>query len=313
MPSIAIVAPVFNEEQNIPELHRRLKAALPPSFPHTVSFLYINDGSTDSTLGILHDLQATDERIVIIDLARNFGHQPAVMAGIEVALEKHDLLVLMDSDLQDLPEAVPNLIEKQQQGYDVVYAVRTKRQESLFHRFAFRAFYRLLAAVSPLKIPMDSGLFCVMSSRVARVILEMPERNRFIPGLRAYAGFRQAGLPVARGERFAGEAKVGLRRQIQLAFDAIVSFSTIPLKLLTIFGFTVAASAFLVGFTGLVAKYVFSTQLLGWPFGLTTLLFVAGIQLISTGILGEYLGRIYDEVKKRPYYIISSVHEKAPR
>lgn len=210
----------------------------------------------------------------------------------------------MDGDLQDSPQAIIDFIAKWQLGYDVVYAVREKRKEFWLKRLAFVSFYRLLNFLSGMKLPIDAGVFSLMDRQVVTAMCQMPERNRYLSGLRAYAGFKQTGIIVERGPRYQGQPKVTLSKLFKLAFDGIFSFSIIPLRIATIFGLVSAIVSFLIGIIGLYFKLILGRTFLSWAYGLTTTFFMGGVQLIFLGIIGEYIGRIYDEVKQRPYYLI---------
>jgi dolichol-phosphate mannosyltransferase len=212
-------------------------------------------------------------------------------------------VILMDGDLQDSPEAVSRMIEKWREGYEVVYATRAKRKEGLVKRILFACFYRLQRRVSRIPTPLNAGIFCLLDRRTVDALRSMPERNRYLPGLRAYAGFRQTGIPVERGPRYSGEPRVTYAGLVKLAMDAVFAFSSAPLRLLFVLGALLSAISFAVALGALVYRYVLGHQFLNWPYGLTTAFFFGGLQLIGMGIIGEYVGRIYDEVKQRPYYI----------
>ncbi|NET13053.1 MAG: glycosyltransferase, partial [Okeania sp. SIO1H6] len=213
-------------------------------------------------------------------------------------------VILMDGDLQDSPEAIISFSRLWQQGYDVVYAIRKNRKEKLLKRLAFKSFYYIQRKLSGIITPMDAGIFSLMDRKVILTLRQMPERNKYLSGLRAYAGFKQIGISVERGPRYRGEPKVSVSKLFKLAFDGIFSFSTIPLKMATILGLVSAIFSFIIGLIGLYFKFVLGQEFLSWAYGLTTTFFMGGIQLLSLGIIGEYIGRIYDEVRQRPYYII---------
>ncbi|MEM7592577.1 MAG: glycosyltransferase family 2 protein [Cyanobacteria bacterium P01_A01_bin.83] len=297
----SIVIPIFNEEAILPELWRQLRLVI-DQLDGACEVIFIDDGSRDNSYQILLELHQKNQEIRIIRLSRNFGHQPALTAGIEKASGK--AVILMDGDLQDSPRAIFGFIEKWYQGYDVVYAVREKRKEFWLKRLAFVSFYRLLNFLSGMKLPIDAGVFSLMDRRVVTAMCHMPERNRYLSGLRAYAGFKQTGIIVERGPRYQGQPKVTLSKLFKLAFDGIFSFSIIPLRIATIFGLISAIVSFLIGIIGLYFKLILGRTFLSWAYGLTTTFFMGGVQLIFLGIIGEYIGRIYDEVKQRPYYLI---------
>lgn len=298
---LSIVIPVFNEEENIPELWRRLEEEL-PRLGATTEVIFVDDRSTDGTLALLMRLAGADRRVKVLALSRNFGHQRALTAGLDRASGK--AVMLMDGDLQDDPAALVRFVETWRQGFEVVYAIREKRKESFLKRASFTLFYRLQATVSGIAVPMDAGIFSLLDRKVVEQLRLMPERNRYIAGLRAYAGFRQTGVKVERGPRYRGRPRVRVRDLFRLAFDGIFGFSTLPLKLATWLGLTCAATSFVIGTVGLYYKLVLDRPFLQWAYGLTTTFFLGGVQLLALGIIGEYIGRIYEEVKQRPYYIV---------
>lgn len=301
---LSIVIPVLNEEQNVPELVRRLRHVLGPA---GISFevVFVDDGSTDRTPEILHALHAEDDRIKAVHLARNFGHQAAISAGLRAAAG--DAVVVMDGDLQDSPEMLPVFLERWQAGYDVVYAIRERRAESWPKRLAYRVFYRLLARISQIEMPLDSGDFSLMSRHVVDVLNAMPERTRFVRGMRSWAGFRQIGVPHLRGTRFAGEAKYTYRGLVHLALDGFFSFSYRPLQLASLCGVVVSTLAFALAVGLVVLKLTHGIPLVGWTSLMVAVLFLGGVQLICVGILGEYVGRIYEESRGRPQYLVARV------
>ncbi len=312
---ISIVIPIFNEEENLHQLYQRLTAAS-PSWNEDYEIVLVDDGSSDSSLAIMCDYAAKDSHVRVIKLSRNFGHQPAISAGIQEA--KGDAVIIMDGDLQDPPEELHRFLAKWREGYQVVYAVRTKRKEGFFKKLAYSSFYRLLAKISDIEIPLDSGDFCVMDRKVVNTIVkEMPEQVRFVRGLRAYAGYKQIGVSYERAERAAGEVKYTFKKLVQLALDGLFGFSHMPLRLATYMGFFISIPSFLIGIFFVIHRIV-GFKLLGHtpeeiP-GTTTLTFgmyfLGGITLIILGILGEYIGRIYIEVKKRPFFVIDEIIEK---
>jgi len=296
-----IIIPIFNEAATLLELWNQLKQVL-GKLKGTSEVIFVNDGSTDSSLQIITELTVQHPEVKIIALSRNFGHQCALSAGIDHAEGKS--VILMDGDLQDSPHAIFDLVQKWKEGYDVVYAIRRKRKENWLKRVGFVSFYRVLNSLSNLKLPLDAGIFSLLDRKVVLALRNMPERNKYITGLRAYAGFRQIGVVVERGSRYQGEPKVTPTKLIKLALDGIFSFSTVPLRVATFFGFVCAISAFTIGLIGIYFKFVLGKELLSWAYGLTTTFFIGGIQLICLGIIGEYVGRIYEEVKRRPYYVV---------
>ena len=298
----SIVIPIFNEEETIVELWHRLSDVLKELNTNS-EVIFVNDGSYDNSLVMLMSLSKENKEIKVLNLSRNFGHQCSLSAGIDNA--EGQAVILMDGDLQDAPEAIFRFIEKWKEGYDVVYAIREKRKEKIFKKLAFNLFYRLMSFFSALDIPLDAGIFSLMDRKVVLQLRSMPEKNKYISGLRAYAGFKQIGILVERGPRYRGEPKVSFLKLLKLASDGIFSFSTVPLKIATFFGLLFSISAFIIGLIGLFFKFVLNKEFLNWTYGLTTTFFIGGVQLLFLGIIGEYIARIYDEVKQRPYYIIA--------
>jgi len=296
----SVVIPVYNEAQTLAELWRRLEPVL-IRLEGEFEVIFIDDGSRDGSFDILQRLNHKHSTVKIIRLSRNFGHQCALTAGIDHA--KGDAVILMDADLQDSPTAIPRFIAKWKEGYQVVYAIRRKRKEYLLKRLAFKAFYRIIDLMSPTKLPRDAGIFSLLDKTVVHALQAMPEKSRYLSGLRSYAGFRQTGVEVERERRFQGKPRVTLGKLLKLAFDGIFSFSVLPLRLAVVFGIICSLTSFLIGVVGLYYKYVLQQQFL-WPFGLTTAFFMGGVQLIFLGIIGEYIGRIYEEVKRRPLYFV---------
>ncbi|MDW7694302.1 glycosyltransferase family 2 protein [Flammeovirgaceae bacterium SG7u.111] len=314
---ISIVIPIYNEEEVLHQLYERVTAAS-PSWKEDYELLLVNDGSVDASLEIMQGLVKKDSRVKVIQLSRNFGHQAAISAGIKSAAG--DVVVIMDGDLQDPPEELHRFLDKWREGYDVVYAIRTKRKENIFKKTAYFFFYRLLGFISEIPIPLDSGDFCVMDKKVVKALNnELPENIRFVRGLRAYAGFKQIGVVYERNKRAAGEAKYTFKQLMKLALDGIFGFSTFPLRVATYLGFIIAIPSFLIGVFFVVHRLI-GFKILGYspsdtP-GLATLAVgmfcLSGVMLIILGILGEYVGRIYIEVKKRPFYIVEDIFTGKP-
>lgn len=300
---LSVVIPVLNEERNIPELAGRLRAVLEPSTDFEVVF--VNDGSTDGTFELLHQLYEQDKRFKSVHLARNFGHQAGISAGLQAATG--DAVVVMDGDLQDTPEAIPQLVARWQEGYEVVYAVRSSRQAPRLRLFAYKLFYRILKTLSQIDIPLDSGDFSLMDRKVVDAVNAMPERTRFVRGLRSWVGFRQIGVDIPRDTRFAGVPKYNFGRLLRLALDGFFAFSYRPLQIASLLGLCVSALALVMAVALVALKVFHGIPLLGWTSLMVAVLFLGGVQLISLGILGEYVGRIYDEARERPPYVISSV------
>lgn len=301
---ISIVVPCYNEEGVIAETHRRLLQVLNAQSGIESEILYIDDGSRDQTWPILQTLPSS-ERVTIraLTLSRNFGHQLAVSAGIERA--KGDAVVLIDADLQDPPEVLPEMIREWQSGYEVVYGVRTERDgESAFKRITAAMFYRLINRLSEVPIPVDTGDFRLMDRKVVDALMAMPEHDRFIRGMVSWLGFRQKALPYKRDARWAGETKYPLSKMIKFALTAISSFSTSPLKIASWVGFAASGAAVLGMLYVLGLRMFTSTWVEGWTALMLAVLFIGGIQLLVLGIMGEYIGRIYGEAKRRPLFLI---------
>lgn len=302
-PELSVVLPVFNEEENIEEIHRRLVHVLKDVSNYELVF--VNDGSSDRSVELIRELQRTDPQIKLLELSRNFGHQAAITAGMDYSLGR--AIVLLDADLQDPPEVLPQMIAAWRDGADVVFAVRHKRKDNLLKRGAYFAFYRLLKLLADIDVPLDSGDFCLMDRVVVDQLNALPERNRFLRGLRAWVGFKQVPLHYERQPRHAGKAKYRLRHLIKLALDGLVSFSSVPLRLAVYSGFLVSLGG--VGYLAfaVVSHFINKRVPLGWTSTVALILLLGGTQLILLGVLGEYIARIYDESKKRPTYIVRSV------
>jgi len=305
--------PCFNEQEVIAATHERLIAVLGDCEDLELEIVYVNDGSRDATEDILVRIAEFDARVNIVSFSRNFGHQPAVTAGLAYA--SGHVVAVIDADLQDPPEVIPDMLIRWQEGFDVVYGVRTKRKEMLWKRLAYAGFYRLYSRLASIDVPLDSGDFALLDRRVVDVLNALPEKNRFVRGLRAWAGFRQVGCVYERAARGAGETKYSLRKLIRLALDGIFNFSTAPLSLIFVMGMLTAVGAMLAGGIYLAAR-IFGFSILGhrpedvpgFTTLILTLLFFSGVQLISVGILGEYLGRMYQEMKMRPSFLVAAVH-----
>lgn len=312
---ISIVIPIFNEEENLQNLYNRLTAAA-PSWGEDYEIVLVDDGSRDSSLTMMRVMAEKDAHVRVVKLSRNFGHQPAISAGIKIA--KGDAIVIMDGDLQDPPEELHRFLDKWREGYEVVYAIRTKRKEGFFKKMAYSTFYRILAWISDIEIPLDSGDFCVMDRKVVNVLVhEMPEQLRFVRGMRAFAGFNQVGVTYERAERAAGEVKYTFKKLVQLALDGLFGFSSFPLRLATYMGFIISIPSFFLGIFfvlhRLIGFKVFGhapEETPGTASLAVGMYFLGGVILIILGILGEYIGRIYIEVKKRPFFVIDEVIEK---
>ncbi len=312
---ISIVIPLFNEQENVNQLYTRLTNAS-SSWNESYEILFVDDGSFDETYEMLTKIADSDKTVHIIKLSRNFGHQAAISAGIKKA--KGNAVIIMDGDLQDPPEELSTFLNKWREGFHVVYAIRKKRKEHFFKKMAYKIFYRILNFISDINIPLDSGDFCVMDRKVVNVLNnEMLEYSRFVRGLRAYAGFKQIGVEYERHSRAAGEVKYTFSKLLKLAIDGLLDFSTFPLKLATYLGFLIAFPSFLVGLFFIIHR-IFDFKVLGYspsdtP-GLASLavgvFFLGGLILIILGLIGEYIGRLYFEVKRRPFYIIEEIYNQ---
>ena len=300
---LSVVIPCFNEEEVIGETIDRLLYFCNKTENINIELIFVDDGSKDNTLVLLKKISETDNRVKIISLARNFGHQVAVTAGIDST--NGDAVVLIDADLQDPPEVIGDMIHKWREGYDVVYGTRTDRAgESAFKRATAKSFYRLLNKLSDVPIPLDTGDFRLMSRKVVDVLKNMPEKDRFIRGMVGWVGFKQTGVLYKREKRFAGESKYPFRKMLRFAIDGILSFSSKPLKISVWIGLLCAFLA-LTGIISVIYLRVFTnTWVEGWTALMIAILFMGGIQLVSIGILGEYIGRIYNESKRRPLYTV---------
>jgi dolichol-phosphate mannosyltransferase len=299
---ISVVVPVYNEQEVLPELIRRLESVCDQMPAAEWQVIFVNDGSDDRTEDIIADKVAADSRFSLVCLSRNFGHQAALSAGLDHA--DGDAVISMDADLQDPPEIFPELIEQWKAGFDVVYAVRKDRREPLLLRLAYKVFYRLLRFFAKIEIPLHAGDFCLMDGEIARQLARMPERNRFLRGLRAWVGFRQTGVEYSRPKRFAGRSKYTLSKLVRLACDGFVSFSDVPLRLATWLGLAASAAGFLM------LAWVFGTRFLGivgpqgWTSLIAVVLFMSGVQLLVLGVIGEYLVQVGNEVRGRPIYLV---------
>jgi len=303
-PELSIVIPVYNEDTIIHTFHQRLSAVL-DALPFSAEILYVNDGSRDSSLTIIQDLQKKDPRIGVVDLSRNFGKEIALSAGLDYS--QGDAVIVIDADLQDPPELIPTLIERWQQGFDVVCAKRSSRAgESWFKKFSAHVFYRILQRLSHIQIPLDTGDFRLISRRVVDSLKKLRETHRFMKGLFSWVGFKTTFVTYEREPRVGGKSKWNYWKLIDLAIEGITSFSTRPLKFATYFGFLVALYAFSYGVLIIYKTLVYGEPVSGYPSLMVVILFLGGVQLITLGIVGEYLGRIFVETKQRPLYLINT-------
>jgi glycosyltransferase involved in cell wall biosynthesis len=306
-PRYSIVAPVFNEEDIVLQFYERVVTVM-TDIGEPFEVILVNDGSQDGSFRVMRDIHVRDSRLRIVDFSRNFGHQIAISAGLEYA--RGDAVVIIDSDLQDPPELIPKLIERWTCGAEVVYAQRSRREgETRFKLLSASLFYRLIRSITAVDIPKDTGDFRLLDRRVVSALTALPERHRFVRGLSAWVGFRHEAVPYERKERLAGKTKYPLRKMIRFSLDAITGFSFVPLQAATSLGFLLAGTS-LVGIAVAFVLRIFRGAIAGQASTLILVLFLGGIQLIFLGIIGEYLGRIYDEVRARPLYIVREVIEQ---
>lgn len=306
-PTISVITPIFNEAQTIPELYRRVKEVL-DSTGESWELVMVDDGCTDGSTELIRQLANQDERVRPVIFARNFGHQLAVTAGLDYS--RGQAVVIMDADLQDPPEVIVELFRKWQEGYEVVYAVRAKREgESAFKLLTASLFYRIITRITDVKIPMDTGDFRLLDRNVVNVLNQMRERHRFLRGMSVWVGFKQTGVEYERAARFAGSTKYPFKKMFKFAWDAVTSFSFLPLQVATYLGFFSAGVSILAIPVVIILRVTGSNAFFGQATTLIAVLFLGGVQLISLGLLGEYVGRLYDEARGRPLYIV----REAPR
>ena len=298
---ISVVVPIFNEQENLPELRRRVTAALEQTGEQW-ELVLVNDGSRDRSAEMIRQFHAEDPRIKLVDLSRNFGHQPAVTAGVHHA--RGDCVILIDGDLQDPPEVIPDMVKSWRAGNEVVLGERSSRTDGGARGVGFKLFYPVLRAMTDLPSAPDAGIFGLMDRRVVDEFNKLPERNRFIPGLRSWLGFRQASVTYDRTDRAAGKPKQTLRRLIHYAMDAIFSFSYRPLRWVTYLGVFVSTITFGLGLWYIFDFFYHAKQITGFTTIIVCVLFLGGVQMIAIGIVGEYIGRIYEEIKQRPLYVV---------
>jgi dolichol-phosphate mannosyltransferase len=302
---LSVAIPIHNEETVLPELLRRLRCVLDglAGGPHEIVF--VDDGSTDRTFEILQQAALQDTRIVVVSLSRNFGHQAAITAALDHAVG--EAVVVMDGDLQDVPEVIPKFVEKYQQGYDVVYAQRVRRKEPWPLRLCYFVFYRMMARLSDIHLPLDSGDFGLMSRRVINQVRRMPEHHRYLRGIRSWVGFRQVGVAVERAERHSGKSKYSLIRLVKLATDGVFAFSIVPIRAAALVGTFAMFVCILYVAYAVYAKVFLQRSPQGFTALLVAVTFLSGIVLFFLGIIGEYVGRIYEETKGRPQYIVGRI------
>jgi len=299
---ISVVVPCANEQEVLRETNRRIVAVLEP-MPLDFEIIYVDDGSTDATPDLLRELQAHNDHVRVVRLSRNFGHQIAITAGLEHA--SGDAVVLIDADLQDPPEIIPEFVQKWLEGYDVAYAVRTEREgEKAFKLWTAKAFYRFINRLSDTTIPLDAGDFRLMNRRVVDALLAMPERDRFVRGMVSWLGFSQVAVQYRRAPRLAGATKYPLFKMLRFAIDGIISFSVVPLRLATWLGLASSGLAILGILYALLSRFFAKGWVKGWTSIEIAVWFIGGVQLVCLGIIGEYIGRIYGESKHRPLYLV---------
>ncbi len=307
-PIFTIIAPVFNELESLPLLYQRVKEVM-DSTGDPWELILVDDGSTDGSTDMIREQAHQDERVRPVIFARNFGHQIAVTAGLDYS--RGQAVVIIDADLQDPPEVILEMIQKWREGNEVVYAIRAEREgETWFKTFTASLFYRLIYRITDVKIPMDTGDFRLLDRKVVNVMNSMREKFRFLRGMSAWVGFKQVGVPYRRAARFAGTTKYPFKKMLKLAITAVTGFSYFPLQVATFIGFISAGISILAIPLVIILRLVSEVQFLGQATTLIAVLFLGGVQLISLGILGEYIGRIYDEVKGRPLYIVREAPEK---
>lgn len=304
---ISIVLPVFNEEKNLVQLYDELLDVLKKIEVKSYEIIFVNDGSSDESLRIIKEFSVKNEFVKYIDLSRNFGQQIAISAGIEKAMG--DYLVIMDSDLQDPTDIIQDLYNKTKEGYDVVYAKRKKRKgESIFKKISAKIFYRILRSITKCNIPVDAGDFRIISAKVADVLKKMPEQQKFLRGQVAWVGFKQTSVEFDRDSRKSGKSGYSVSRMLRFAIDGITSFSDFPLKLATFLGFFVSIISFILMLWALYQRLIAQQYVQGWTSLILSVLFIGGIQLITIGIIGEYIGRIGSNIRKRPLYVINETN-----
>ncbi len=301
----SVIVPLFNEEEVVLESYNRLKKVM-DSIGRQYEIIFVNDGSRDKTAFIVNEISEKDKNIKLINFARNFGHQIAITAGMDYA--QGETIVVIDGDLQDPPELIPKMIAKWREGYEVVYGKRVERKgESFFKMLTAKIFYRFLKLMIDIDIPVDTGDFRLIDRKVCNALKSIKERNRYVRGLVSWIGFKQFGLEFSRDKRFAGKTKYPLKKMMRFAFDAITSFSYKPLKMASYLGFLISFASFLYLIVVLYLKLFTTSTIQGWSSTLAVNLFFNGIVLIMLGIIGEYIGRIYDEAKGRPLYIVQNL------
>lgn len=303
MSSLSVAIPVFNEQENLPQLAARLTAAIAALQFNDYEIIFVDDGSSDATPRILGSLHDSDPHVRVIRFSRNFGHQAALQAGMDES--RGDALIFMDADLQDPPEVIPDFVAQWRAGYDIVYAIRKKRKENFFKRASYKIFYKSLQLVANIDVPLDAGDFCLMDRRVVNALKCLPERNRFLRGLRSWVGFAQTGVEYERQARLAGAPKYTVRKLLGLALSGYIGFSAVPLRVASGLGTLSALAGLGLMVWAVLQKITGHPTPWGWASTVSMILFMGGMQLGVLGIVGEYLSRTYDEVRRRPLYIVS--------
>lgn len=300
---ISVIIPVYNEEENLNALYNRIVDVLNRIQDSDYELYFVNDGSKDKSISIIKTLASADKRVRYLDFSRNFGHQIAVSAGLDFV--KGDVTVIIDADLQDPPELILEMIQKHQEGFQVVYAKRNQRDgETWFKKLTAKLFYRVLRKITSVDIPIDTGDFRLIDRKIVDVLKEMPERHKFLRGQIAWIGFNQTFVSYNRSKRNSGETGYTFKKMLRLAMDGITAFSDFPLRLATILGFFVSGVAFIIMTYALWSRYILKDVVPGWTSLIMSVMFIGGIQLICVGLIGEYIGRIGDNIKKRPLYIV---------
>jgi glycosyltransferase involved in cell wall biosynthesis len=303
-PLISVIIPVYNERGNLDALITRIHPILNTVTNHEFEIIFVDDGSRDGSSEMLDALNTRDPRHKVIHFSRNFGHQSALLAGLDATSGR--AVVLMDGDLQDPPELIEQFIAKWKEGYEVVYAIRTQRKEPAWKRWSYAAFYRIMKIIAEVDIPLDAGDFCLMDYQVVESLAAFHERNKFLRGLRSWVGFRQTGIKYERDLRYAGTPKYSLRKLISLALSGYIGFSSLPLRLAAWLGLFFAGAGFVLTIWVIFDKLTNAGVPQGWASTTAVILVVGGVQLVMLGVIGEYLGKVYDEVRQRPHYIIRS-------
>lgn len=300
---LSVVVPAYNEQEVLPEFHRRLDEVL-GGVPMAVEIVYVNDGSEDDTLSLLRDMHQKDERVAIVDLSRNYGKEIALSAGLRQACG--DAVIVIDADLQDPPELIPKLIDQWKQGYDVVFAQRSRREgETWLKKTTASAFYRLMRRVGHVKLPRDTGDYRLLSRRAVNALNSLEEQHRFMKGLFTWIGFRQIAVPYDRDPRYAGKTKWNYWKLWNFAIEGVTSFTIAPLKFATYLGLLTAFGAFVFAIYTIIKTLIFGNPVPGYPSIIVIMLFLGGVQLMAIGVLGEYVGRIFTEAKRRPLYFLN--------